>query len=524
MVGVALCVAASAVWSLAPALQGGILTNMDDDVYMATAEQCAGLTTKGFRWAFTETRPYYHPMPRLSYLATYNFCGTNPFGHHAVNLVLHAVNSILVVALAWTLCRNAVGAGIAGVLFAVHPLQAESVAWISGRTQLICGGLMIGCALAYVRTAGTRSRWRWLPGALFLLGWLAKPIVVTMPVVFLVLDWYPLRRHEQMGWGKLIREKLWLFVVSGLFAGITFLFSMHGTLLAEVHRLGLAERIFLAEQGTLFYLWKLVWPASLSPFYPLDENALLGNLNFATPTLLLTVLCAVAWWTRRRCPAFTAAWLAFVVLLLPVSGLMQFGTQWVANRHVYVAIVPLLLAVAGGWVWIDQHVPTFCRVGLILLGAGTVLSLAVRTRETTQMWRDDETLWSNVLRRYPDFAFANWKFAVAAAARQDFATALPYAVRLLREQPGNYEVRGLTGLAYLQTGNFHEAVRTLEPLVQTNLWLPAARYNLAWAYVRLGSNDVAATLLRELVAREPRYVDDVRTNSDFSVILAEVTR
>jgi hypothetical protein len=522
LVGVALCVAASAAWSLAPALRGGILTNMDDDVYLAAAEQCGGLTGKGLQWAFTEAQPYYHPLPRLTYLATYNFCGTNPFGHHAVNVALHAVNSILVVALAWSLCRNAAGAGIAGMLFAVHPLQAESVAWMSGRTQLICGALMIGCALAYVRTAGTSSRWRWLPGALFLLGWLAKPIVVTMPLVLLVLDWYPLRRHQKVGWGRLIREKLWLFAASALFAGITFLFAMHGTLLAGAHRLGLPERIWTAERGTLFYLWKLVWPSWFSPIYPLDDRLLLGHLNFAEPTLLLAALCAVAWWTHRRCPAVTAAWLAFLAILLPVSGLMQFGTQWVANRHAYVAIVPLLLAVAGGWVWIDQQLSMPFRAGLILLTAGTLLGLAVKTRETARMWRDDETLWSNVLRWYPDYAFANWKFAVATAARQNFAAALPYAARLLREQPGNYEVRGLTGLAYLKTGSYQDAVQTLEPLVQTNLWLPAARYNLAWAYVRLGSNDVAAALLRELIAHEPAYADDVRRNHDFSAIVGQV--
>ena len=314
-----------------------------------------------------------------------------------------------------------------------------------------------------------------------------------------------------------------MLFTSALFTGLTFLYALDGTLLAPVHRLGLTERILIAERGTVFYLWKLVWPAWLSPFYPLDENLPWGYLDFVAPTLLLTGLCAVAWWTRRRCPALTAAWLAFLVLLLPVSGLTQFGTQWVANRHAYMAIVPLLFAVAGGWVWIDQRVSMPWRAALILLGAGTVLSLAAKTRETAQMWRDDETYWSNVLRWYPDFAFANWKFAFAAAARQDFATALPYAVRLLDEQPDDCEVRGLTGLAYLQTGNYQEAIRTLEPLVQTNLWLPAARYNLACAYIRIGSNEVATALLRDLIAHEPRFADLVRSNRNLSAIVGEAT-
>jgi hypothetical protein len=152
---IALAVAACAVVAVWPALSGGVLTNMDDDVYMMMAEKTGGLSVPGFRWAFGETRPYYHPLPRLSYLATYQFCGTRPAGHHAVNVALHALNSALVVALAWSLSRSAPVSAIAGLLFAIHPLQAESVAWMSGRTQLICGALMIGCALAYVRKPGT---------------------------------------------------------------------------------------------------------------------------------------------------------------------------------------------------------------------------------------------------------------------------------------------------------------------------------------------------------------------------------
>jgi tetratricopeptide (TPR) repeat protein len=496
-VAIALAVAACAVAAMWPALSGGVLTNMDDDVYLAAAEKTGGLTMAGVRWAFTEMRPYYHPLPRLTYLVTYNFCGTRPLGHHAVNVVLHALNSALVVALAWSLLRSAPAAAITGLLFAVHPLQAESVAWMSGRTQLIGGAFMIGCALAYVRRPGAFG---WA-GALFLLGWLAKPIAVTMPLVLLVLDWFPLRRHETVGWRKLVREKLWMFAVGAVLTPLTYWFASGESLVPVA--LSWGDRLLVAERSAVFYLWKLVWPAWVSPFYPLAGRISLALPEFFVPAIVLAGLSLLAW----RYRIWRAAWLSYLALLLPVSGLAQFGTQSVANRHAYVAIVPLLLALAAGAVWLYQRAPVIGRVGLLAVGLVGLVGLAGKTRATCRMWRGDETLWRNVLRWYPEYAFANWKIAAAEAMRQDFAAALPHVERAFAEYPDNAELRGLTGLVYLRTGHNAEAIQVLTPLAQTNLWLPAARFNLACAYARLGSNDVATALLNGLIAREPRFAE-----------------
>jgi protein O-mannosyl-transferase len=506
---IAFAVAACAVVAVWPALLGGVLTNMDDDVYLAMAEKTGGLTWPGFRWAFTETRPYYHPLPRLSYLATYRFCGTRPAGHHAVNVALHALNSALVVALAWSLSRSAPAAAISGLLFAVHPLQAESVAWMSGRTQLICGALMIGCALAYVRKPGTIG---W-PGALFLLGWLAKPIVVTMPLVLLVLDWIPLRRHETVGWRKLAREKLWMFAVGAVLTPVTYWFASGESLVPVTMSWG--ERALVAERSAVFYLWKLIWPAWLSPFYPLAGRISLASPEFFVPAIVLAILCALAW----RYPVWRAAWLAYLALLVPVSGLTQFGTQSVANRHAYVAIVPVLLVIGAGAVRLYQRAPGAGRVGLLAVGVVVIVGLAGTTRATCRMWRDDETLWRNVLRWYPDYAFANWKIAAAEAMRQNFAAALPCAERALAEYPDNTELRSLTGMIYLRTGHNADAIQILMPLVQTNLWLPAARFNLVCAYARLGSNELAASLLNELITRESRFAVYAQHDHDLAPLL-----
>jgi tetratricopeptide (TPR) repeat protein len=261
-----------------------------------------------------------------------------------------------------------------------------------------------------------------------------------------------------------------------------------------------------------------MWPTWLSPFYPLAGRISLASPEFFVPALVLVGLSVLAW----RYPVWRAAWLSYLALLLPVSGLTQFGTQSVANRHAYVATVPLLLAIAGGAVWLYQRAPVAGRVGLLAVGLVVVAGLAGKTRTTCRIWRDDETLWRRVLQWYPDFAFANWKVAVAEATRQNFAAALPCAERAFAEYADNTELRGLTGLVYLRTGHNAQAVQVLTPLVQTNLWLPAARYNLACAYGRLGSNDMAAALLNELVTREPRFAEYARRDRDLAPLLPVV--
>jgi hypothetical protein len=336
-------------------------------------------------------------------------------------------------------------AGVAGLLFAVHPLQAECVAWFAGRTQLICGALMLGSALAHARLAVSTSRWRWLPGALFVAGWLAKPIVVTLPLVLLALDWFPLRRHATGGWWPLVREKLWMLALGAGLTLLTFRFAAGEHLVYTTEELGVWERVLLAVRAAVFYLWKLAWPAWLSPWYPLGGNIRLSNRDFYVALAVLAALCASACWSRKRCPTWTTAWWAYLALLLPVSGLTQFGMQSVANRHAYVAIIPLLLAAGAGAAWVFRRAPAWGRVGLAIIGVVVAGQLAVRARAASRMWHDDQTLWVNVLSCYPDFSYAVWKIVSVATARQDYSLALPCVEEICRRRPDDPELRSPAG-------------------------------------------------------------------------------
>ena len=283
---------------------------MDDDKYLQQAERLHGLTWDAVEWAFTDTQPYYHPLPRFSHLLDYQIWRTNAAGHHATSVVVHALNAALVFGFLWTLLgaaslatgeRLAMALGVA-VVFAIHPLQVESVAWMSGRTQLLCTTFGVGCLWAYV--SGAR---RWVVWTLFAGALLSKPMAVTLPFVMLVIDYFPLRRYERMGWVPLFREKAGLIAFGLAVAAFTVISESHnGGMLVPLAVIHWPQRVFLVAQSLLFYPWKLVWPVSLEPFYPLlsdPSSRLLPVLPMVLGVGFIVGLCI---WRGRRTPALLA--------------------------------------------------------------------------------------------------------------------------------------------------------------------------------------------------------------------------
>jgi hypothetical protein len=266
LLGVALAIFAGALWLYWPSVHGGFLAGMDDDEYLRQAIRLKGLTWDAVQWAFTSTQPYYHPLPRLSHLIDYQIWGTNAKGHHVTGVVLHALNTALVFGFLWTLLgvagassttheRLALAIGVA-VVFAIHPLQVETVAWMSGRTQLLCTAFGVGSLWAYV--AGAR---RWIVWALFIAALLSKPMAVSLPFAMLALDYFLVGQHEKPDYGELLRRNATLMVVGVAAAAATIITeSRGGGLLVPLEEVCLSQRILLTLQSLMFYPWKLVWP------------------------------------------------------------------------------------------------------------------------------------------------------------------------------------------------------------------------------------------------------------------------
>jgi protein O-mannosyl-transferase len=410
LVGVALAIFAGTLWLHWPDTRGGFLTNMDDDENLQAAIRCKGLTWQAVTWAFTTTEPYYQPLPRLSHVVDYQLWGTNAAGHHAASVIVHALNAALLFGFLWTMLaavslstveRLMLATGVA-VAFAIHPLQVESVAWMSGRTQLLCTTFGIGCLWAYV--AKTR---RWVVWILFGAALLCKPMAVALPFAMLILDFYPLRRYERTSWSRLFGEKAVLIAVC-VFAAVATAAteSNAGGLMVRLDSVPVSQRLWLMFYNLAFYPWKLLWPASLSPYYPLGEDLSLSQPPILASILFVVAITATSVWCRRRVPAVGAAWMGYAVFILPVSGLLQTGGQTVASRYAYLAMVPLLLLAGATVVWLSRRTDLVTHVTLATAIACELVFFAWAARIQIPVWRNDESLWRTVLAQFPDSDFA----------------------------------------------------------------------------------------------------------------------
>jgi tetratricopeptide (TPR) repeat protein len=524
LVGVALIIFAATVWLYWPSVHGEFLSG-DDNEYLRQSARWNGLTWNAVKWAFTTTAPYYHPLPRLSHVLDYQLWGKNPVGHHATSVFLHALNAGLVFGFLWTLLgaaslttgeRLAMALGVA-VAFAIHPLQTESVAWMSGRTQLLCATFGVACLWVYV---GEGAR-RWVVGWLYVAALLCKPMAVSLPFVMLAMDYYPLRRHERDGWGRLLREKAVLIGLGTVAAAAAMITeSQKGGLMMPLEKIPLSQRVLLMFQSLVFYVCKLVWPARLSPYYPLRLGLSLTQWTVLASVLSVVAITVVAVMKRRRLPMLAAGWGAYSILVLPASGLVPAGLQSVAMRHAYVAMVPLLLLAGGAAVWAWRRSATVAHVLLISLLVAACGAFAVSTCTLIPVWRNDETWWRAPLAEFPDSELANRLLVGALLAQGKASEALAYAQRdveiapqlskahyylavvlervgrtdeaigqyeqTLRIEPDFVEARENLGNDLLHSDRTNEAIQEYQEILWVNPDRPQVHYNLAKALARVG--------------------------------------
>jgi protein O-mannosyl-transferase len=511
LVGVALVIFAGTIWLYWPSVQGGFLTRMDDDEYLRQSVRLNGLTYNAVKWAFTTTQPYYHPLPRLSHVLDYQIWGKNAAGHHATSVMVHALNAALLFGFLWTLMgvvslatgeRLAMALGVAAV-FAIHPFQVESVAWMSGRTQLLCTTFGIGCLWAYV--AGAR---RWVVWGLFVAALLCKPMAVSLPFVMLAMDYFPLRRHETIGWGQLLREKAGAMALAGVAAAATIITEVRvGGLIVSVETLPLWQRVWLMFHSLAFYPWRLVCPVHLSPFYPLPSGHTVDRGPVVLSVLGVGIVTGLAMWERRRTPAAAAGWAAYVILVLPVSGLTQTGLSAASQRYAYLAMVPLLLLAGGAVVWLWRRSATVVHLGLAGLLACEMCVFSARTRSLIPVWHDDETLWRTVLAEYPDSLVANNAMVLILFAHHKTTEALAYAQRYVELMPQLGDAHNNLGFILAAMDRVPEAMEEYKQALRLKPNYAEAHNNFANTLMQVGKVEDALRQYEQALQIKPRYVD-----------------
>jgi len=423
-------IAALAIVAFLPAVHHEFL-NWDDARNFVDNPAYRGLGAGQLRWMFTTFHMgHYIPLTWITFGLDYLLWGLNPAGYHLTNVLFHAATALAVYFLALRLTRLAladasehdrrIGAALAALVFAIHPLRVESVAWVTERRDVVSGLFYALTVIAYLKAVDgaerARPTWYWASVGLFACGLLSKSIVVSLPVVLLALDVYPLRRLGGVrGWR---RPAVWLeklpYLVLGLVAAIVA-FRALATIgntrsLAEMSAL---YRTVLSIYGLAFYLWKSVMPFGLSPLYQLDFTVTWFHFGAVALLLALAVLL------RRRAPAFTVAAVAYVVTLLPVLGFFQNGPQAAADRYTYLACLgwAVLLGGLAARPWRGRDVT---RVVL----AVWVLALLPLTWQQVGVWRNSVTLWSHAIALAPNSRAAHFNLGGAHEEAGRYAAAV----------------------------------------------------------------------------------------------------
>jgi hypothetical protein len=354
----------------------------------------AGLTAGGVAWAFTHAHQgNYVPLAWLSHMLDVELFGLDAGGHHVVNAALHAAATALLFAALVALGAAPWPSAFVAALFAVHPAHVESVAWVSERRDTLSAVFWMLALLAWARFVRAPSRARYGLAMLWLgLGLLVKPMLVTLPLVLLLLDRWPLGRRE--GWPALVREKIPLFALVAAATLAAFAAQREGGALASLALVPLASRVANALVAALAYVGIALWPARLAVFYPFDFDP--PAWRVAGSALALAAATAAAFAARRRHPYLLVGWLWYAVTLLPVLGLVQVGSQGMADRYTYLPLVGLGIAGAFGAAELAARRPR-ARVPLAVLGVALVGAWSALARAQLATWRDSVTLFEHAL-------------------------------------------------------------------------------------------------------------------------------
>jgi tetratricopeptide (TPR) repeat protein len=493
-----------------------------------------GLCWAGVGWAFTHLHGgNWHPLTTLMHMAEVQLFGLDPAGHHLVNAAIHAANTVLVFLLLGGLTGSLGRSAVIAALFGWHPLRVESVAWVSELKDVLStlfALLVIGAYGRYV-TQGSRKHYR-LALALFALGLMAKPMLVTLPFGLLLLDAWPLHRFalgpgdsgEKVFSARWIRnmarsiwpfvmEKLPFFGLSLLASAVTFVAQRGVGAMAPVNELALAQRLANALVSYISYLGKTFWPVDLAAFYPLSGTTSFGYAALAALTLVGISFLACRWAARR--PYVLVGWLWFVGTLVPVIGLVQVGSQAMADRYTYIPHLGLLAAL----VWTAADATGRERGPLVVQSMLACAVLAVclaLTRTQLGFWHDSRMLFEQAIAVTENNAVAHVNLGFAAFQEGRMREVLDHYAKAVRINPNMADQAQALALRLADLGRTQEAIAFYTLILRANADHIPARYGLANALVKLGRFDDAIGHYRAALKLDPRRAE-VHNNLGFAL-------
>ena len=494
--------------------------NYDDKTYVyGNALVSSGVTGRGLERAFVDTyTKNWHPLTIISHMIDCQIFGLKPGGHHFTNVLLHTVASLLLLLFLYFATQRFWCTAFVGAIFAIHPLRVESVAWVAERKDVLSAVFFFLTLIAYGRYVRLKSFGRYAAVLVFFAcGLMSKPMLVTTPVVLLLLDYWPLNRGQRSDgkWSGLIIEKIPLFALSLASSIVTFLIQIRSS--ESIAQLPFSWRLQNAIVTYVTYILQLFWPTHLAVFYPHPDN----RLALWQVVIAGVFVIAITWGAtvvRKRYPYIIVGWLWYLVMLLPVIGIIEVGLQGHADRYTYLPHVGLYIALT--WLIADLSVPIYLRKRILgALGFVVVLIFAVVAWKQTTYWRNSETLWTHTLAVTADndVALNNLGNYYSEHGRLDEALsclqrALDIRSRIEHE---HYSLslaimHATMGEVLTRIGRLDEALDQLRQATELRPDFPDAHYNFGAVLFRKGDIDGA---IKEWRATLELYPNDPGTNT-----------
>jgi Tfp pilus assembly protein PilF len=454
-----------------------------------------GVTWENIVWAFTSGyAANWHPLTWISHMVDYQLFGLNPAGHHLHNVLLHVLNSIVLFLVVWKMTGAEWPSAFVAAMFALHPLHVESVAWASERKDLLSGLFWILTMGAYVRYTRSPSMNRYLLVlVLFVLGLLSKPMVVTLPFVLLLLDYWPLKRLgggnsvPGLSFSSALLEKVPLMLLSFGSSIITYHVQQAAGAMASTDRLPLVLRLENAIVSLVRYLGKTFWPSDLAVFYPHPGMALSVSTVLLSGVILGTVTM-FTWLWRKRSPYLFVGWFWFLGTLVPVLGIVQVGAQAMADRYMYLPLIGLALMI--GWFGAEMVAHSLRRIVGVAAVLGLVALLIV-SRVQVGYWQNTETLFQHAAKTTERNWVAHYNLGLTYAEGNRYEEALHHYVKTIEYAPRFVPVYYELGNVLLHLGRDEDAISYLRQSIALDSTYAKAFVDLGVALCRVGRPDEA---------------------------------
>ncbi|MDM8554366.1 tetratricopeptide repeat protein [Desulfococcaceae bacterium HSG7] len=492
--------------------------NLDDAYITENPYFQAGLTTESIKRAFTTTMQagYWLPLTWLSHLTDLELYGNNSGQHHLTNLLFHILNVLLLFFVFKRMTGELWKSGFIAVLFAIHPLHIESVAWVAERKDVLSAFfwfLTMHAYCCYVKSPGTG---RYLLIVIsFILGLMSKPMLVTLPFVLILLDYWPLKRLQKSETSRLFFEKAPLFILAIIASIITFIAQQKAGAVNSLNVLPVHVRIENALVSYLTYLIKMIWPSDLAVLYP--HPLVLPLWKVALSLAILTAISLFAIRTFKQHPYFIVGWLWYLGVLLPVSGLVQSGVQALADRFVYIPLIGIYIVIAWGFPAIMSQW-RFRNVICAVTAAAAISMLIVTSWTQVRLWKDSITLYEHTLTVTSGNYLIHNHLGAAFREKINPAKAILHFKKAIQINPAYASAYNNLGAVLAEQGKFDDAILYYSESLEINPHYSPAHYNLAMALSKKGHIKEASKHYSEVLRINPHNAE---AHNNYGIILAE---